>query len=238
MKSVFQSTIYVLLPSIALWWFLNSSWPQRTNRLTSEKVRKIQHYDQSVQSEIDAIWKRIDTQLREHNWDQQVRLNPPATLKEIEELESTLGYRLAAEYKASLLVHNGSERGFCSHDQLYPIKRVLSHWKILIGENGSEAQDEIHPTPQQTANYWHPGWTTVAGWNVYETMINAGTGQVFRWDEYSPTCEAVSWKAWLDNVASRLESGEFRLERSLSGHHDWTDDDYRTPGSEKKKKRW
>ena len=238
MKSVFQSTIYVLLPSVALWWFLNSSWPQQTNRLNSEEVRKLQHYDQSVQSEIDAIWKRIEIQLRDHEWEQHVRLNPPATLQEIKELEGALGYRLAGDYKASLLVHNGSEGDFCSYDQLYSTTRVLKPWKIYVEVHGSFAQNEIHPNPRQTKNFWHPGWTPVAGWNAYETVINAETGQVLHWDEYTATYQAASWKAWLENVASRLESGEFRLEQRMVGQYFWTDDDYRTPGSEKKKKKW
>ena len=217
-----------------MWWFLTTSAPQHVNQLDSKEVRQLQHYDEDVQARIDAIWKRVENHLAKHNWDKDVKLNPPATLEQIEELENELGYCLAAEYKASLLVHNGSEGQFCSLYHLYSTARVLSVWKLYINYRGDGAQQRIDPDPEKVASFnWHPGWIPVASWDVYGVIVNVETGQVCYYDDDDAHHDTTSWARWLENVASRLESGKLRLEPSpTSAVGIWTDSDSATPGSE------
>ncbi len=235
MRSLFKSLVVVLLPSFLLWWFLNSSAPQQVNLLESESVRRLQHYDENVQSEINAIWKRIEVQLQKLNREDSVRLNPPATLAEIEALERLVGYRLAADYKASLLVHNGSSGKFCSSYHLRSVESMVHGWKEGVEFEGDYDDYSIHPNASSGGVFWHPGWVPVAKRNVYLIIVNIENGKVYRWDEgyYPVTYESSSWKAWLETVATRLESGQLVTGQSTSGYIWWKyDRDYRTPGSE------
>lgn len=235
MRSLLKSLFIVLLPGFLLWWFLNSSARQQVNQLESESVRRLQHYDDNVQSEINAIWRRIEIQLQKLNCEDSVHLNPPATLAEIEALESMVGYRLAADYKASLLVHNGSSGWFCSHYCLHSVERVVECWKENVGFEGEVGDYLIYPDASSTGNFWHPGWTAVARRNTYLLIVNVENGQIYQWDEgyYPVTYQSSSWKAWLETVATRLESGHLAIRQRTNGRVSWEfDDDYATPGSE------
>ena len=210
MKSFFLSAAYILLPSMLLWWFMQTSDRQSVNHLNSPEVRQRQQYDEQVQHEIDGIWKRIEVQLVALGVEQQVGLNPPASPQEIEDLEDALGFCIPADYKASLLVHNGSKGEFCSFFVLCDTKHTVtnrSHEIFFDTEVGASPGIRAAP-PKTDPYYWHPGSIPVAWWDVYLVHIDVESGQVFGWNEDTSSYEASSWKAWLERVATRLESGE------------------------------
>lgn len=203
------------------WW--NS--PRARNVLTSPRVAKIQHFDETLLQEIDACWKRLEIAMAGQDVE---RSTTPATLAQVEELENALGYRLPGELKASLLVHNGGIQ-ICS-DELYSVDEILVNWQMYIEVFGAYKQYPIAPNPRDCDPGWHPGWIPVAGWDAYEIVINLETGEVWHYDDPGVSFVAASWRDWLETAASRFEKVE-----PPDGHdsvNDWVNDEFPTAGSE------
>ena len=58
--------------------------------------------------ELDAVWKAINAaRIKAKENGSEYPMNPPATLKMIEQLSQTLGTKIPNQLKDSLLIHNG-----------------------------------------------------------------------------------------------------------------------------------
>lgn len=227
--------VFTYLVISVLCWF-SVRWiggANRFNLLGTAAIEPIYHYDDKVQSEIEAVWKRIETTLAKHDRKYVDQLGPPATDEELALLETELGYRIPGELRASLQVHAGSEE-FLSNFKLYNVSKIEFEWSVHVDISTSVVTEPLCPTPAAFEDFaWHPGWIPVAGWDVYHILINVETGEVCHWDKWNATPQTGSWKRWLEVVAERLESGEYCP--LAPGDSMWEgSDDYWTPGSEEK----
>ena len=186
-----------------------------------------------MQSEVAAIWSRIEIALARHDRKYVEELGPPATDEELATLEETLGYRIPGELRASLKIHAGSAE-FLSIFELYDVREIDSDWSAYVDTTTSVVTEPLTATPEAFESYaWHPGWIPIAGWGVFRILVNVETGEVCHWDKSNAKPQARSWKRWLEVVADRLESGEYHP--FAPGDSMWEGtDDYWTPGSERK----
>jgi cell wall assembly regulator SMI1 len=205
--------------------------PRFRNVLDSPRTQAAWHYDLAVQSDVDQLWRRIEAALNQHDTKFVERLNGPATNAEIAKAEAALGYPLPGDVKASLKVHNGGLRLASTHD-LHDASGIASLHDMYIRSCVQYPSGPLKTDPTEFQSYWHPGWAPVAGWDVVELIVNAESGSVYYWDEHRAQFQARSWKRWLENVARRLESGEFTPLESKWGER-WTNQDkYHSPGAE------
>jgi cell wall assembly regulator SMI1 len=190
---------------------------------------QVGHYDPQLQSEINELWERIEAALKKHGDSYTENFAPPATDEQIAQLESTLGYRLPGDFKASLKVHNGTGK-FLSQHELRDVTKMDSQWYEYVEILSGPVTGPLSSDPAQMGTMeWHPAWLPVGGWDVYEIIVSLETGRVLFWTGYEAQEETKSWKRWLEIVAERLESGAYSPENY------WADeDDYWTPGSERK----
>jgi cell wall assembly regulator SMI1 len=143
---------------------------------------------------------------------------------------------LPGDVRASLKVHNGSGGPFIGLNELWNaewIDRVCT--EMVEIHSGFELQPlDTDSVPSYS---WHPGWIAVGGWDVYQILVHVETGAVYYFDEANAEWQTISWAHWLENVATRLEFGEFVLDESGN----WVDSPpgpvpymrkYYTPGSE------
>lgn len=204
------------------WW--NS--PRSRNLLTSSRVAEIQRFDDDLLREMDACWKRLEIAMAGKD---EGRTTTPATIAQIEKLENDLGYRLPGELKASLLVHNGGVQ-ICN-DELFSTEEIFTHWQVYVGVFSGFTPYPIAPDPRECDPLWHPGWIPVAGWDVYEILINLETGEVWRYEDPGVSFIAPSWSAWLTTAARRFEKE--KPPEGFDSVYEWVDDTFPTAGSEK-----
>ncbi len=226
--------LVVFYLAVALLSWLSIRWlerPRFRNALDTPRVVASRHYDEPLQNEIVAIWQRIERQLEKHDPKFVKWLKPPVSDAEIAATEAELGYPLPGDVKASLKVHNGAVR-LASNHGIHNAGGIESLRDMYIESCNAYPIGVVHPDPEQFHAFWHPGWLPVGGWQVYELVVNTETGGVYYWNEYSARFQAKSWKRWLENVAQRLESGEFKPVATKYGY-DWTNEDkYDSPGAE------
>ena len=241
MRQSYRRRLWLLVPYVVLtaacWWSIRLlEWPRYKNRLESPAVLAMQHYDAQVQAEVDAIWRRIEAGLRKHGVSYVERLGPPGSDEELAELEFKLGYRLPGDLRASLKVHNGSGGAFIGLNELRNAEWIDRVCSEMVDIQAGVQQEPLDPESMPSYS-WHPGWIAVGGWDVYQILVHVETGAVYYFDEANAEWQTISWMQWLENVATRLESGEFVLDESGN----WVDGSpgpvpgmrkYYTPGSE------
>ncbi|MDB4614509.1 SMI1/KNR4 family protein [bacterium] len=210
--------------------------PRHRNRLTSPEVLAIQRVDNSLQDEINGLWKRIETALLQHGDAGDFQLRPPATEAELAELEFQFGCKLPGDLKASLRVHNGAAKPFLSENRLFSADEIVEQQKRHFQSKAGYRPDPLPAEePVGVTSDWRPGWVPVAGWGdsvtLYGLFIDAESSTVYGYGEYYAVDQTSAWKRWLENVARRLESGEFQPGELHSVY--WTNTKkYWSPGSE------
>ncbi len=212
---------------IGCWWSIR--WlerPRHVNRLGLSSVDAIQRDDEIVRKKIESLWVRIERVLAGFDNGYVEQLNPPISEDELAEVENELGYALPAALRASLRIHNGTRREFVSRYRLYDGAGMVSTRDMYISDAVHYVQELLEPEVSDRY-WWHPGWIPVGGWEAYEIFVNLETGAVCWFDESSGVWQASSWMRWLENIATRLESGDLRPKEPRG----WTRQ-FDTPGSE------
>lgn len=192
---------------VVIAWFVNArDKPSPWNGPGSKIARLVQHYDSQTQSEINAIWKRIENCVSEEPKHLK-GLGPPATDDEIAELEYALGFGLPGDFKASLKRHAECP-GFFSIWNLLDLKRIAYNYNA-----NSEHYDQfpvlIATEEMQDGDFWHPSLVPFAGWDADMLCLHLESGKVVSYSVDSGTSfQSASFRQWLLNVADRLESGD------------------------------
>ena len=231
MQSAVKNIVLFGLVGCATWWgwqwFCSSP---HGNLLGTPAVESIQRYDQDLQSEIDALWQRIEVGLEKHS-PKSLKLGPPATDQELERLEFELGYQIPADLKASLRVHLGSGE-FLEGYSFYDVGQILETHHMYLDCASPYTPYPIKPDPADCDPFWHPGWIPIAGWDAFEIVVNLENGKVYAWMDPGLIYAAGSWKSWLTNVAVRLERNVVPAEYDNDVEY-WMDSAFPTPGSDK-----
>ena len=221
---------YTLLAVVI--WFVFTSWQSQkhVNILTSVQVVEIQRYDLSRQSELDILWRRINSATLKHAPEFNRKNAPLANVEGINQLETQLGYQIPGELRALLLSEHISSHSLGSYE-LYTPPQIHGNWEMYLEIAAGYLQSPITPSPDDCDPFWHPGWIPFGGWDAYELIINLETGEVYSYNDPGVRWEADSLTHWLTNVADRLERDA--APKGFESVFEWIDSDFPTPGSSK-----
>ena len=122
--------------------FVNPEKAQASHdKLISQKVKKgyrevgvVAREVADPVSEVKALWSRIDDWFKVNRPRYHVALNPGASQKRIQQLESVLGLSVPAEVKVSLGIHDGQESagpGVIGGLELLCCDRIEREWKMF-----------------------------------------------------------------------------------------------------------
>src|SRR4051794_4987033 len=83
-----------------------------------------------------ALWTRLENWHAKNSVDLPFRPRPPATDKDIAEAETAMNLKFPADFRASLLVHDGEEDyddvrfdWMPGCDRLAPLRQIVAQWK-------------------------------------------------------------------------------------------------------------
>ncbi len=174
---------------------------------------------------IKEIWQAIEQLLAVHSPATFATLAPPATTAEIRALENLLGKELPQSLSESLFIHNGQQDPSKVHDFvdggiLMGTEAIAATWKMLTNlDNGFRTTDpdwDNHNLGAWWSKHWVP-FTEQEGdclcLNLDENSKDLAYGSVL-WHVHDNPHEPnlyPSYKAWLQSVLHRLESGKFKI---------------------------
>ena len=180
------------------------------------------------------LWNRLESYLKKHAPAVLDSLNPPATVREIQEAERELGIRLPSDFTDSLLIHNGQGRdgafvpnefeegGFfrASFGELAPLSQVVSttfSMRAAMEEYWRPWTDDFeYDGPIRRDGNW--------SWIIF---IDAGSGNQHALDLqpaegghvgqvvsilHDPSAFlflAPSFRAWFEALVERYETGRY-----------------------------
>ncbi|GMG21627.1 unnamed protein product [Ambrosiozyma monospora] len=114
---------------------------------------------------IKELWKSLENWYQEYCPDAYKSLGPPITTEELQELETELGVRLPADYKESLLVHNGGGYPLFEFSECYmDHKNVIGEWELMmdvledIGSDDCDGCDFENDFPEIRDVFWSSKW--------------------------------------------------------------------------------
>lgn len=173
-------------------------------------------------TELETVWQRIETWYAANA--PASALRPGASERAVAAAESELGLTFPAEFRASLLRHDGTAEGAWPTGTLLPVEGILSEagiWRGLL-EGGDFGEDADHDA-SEGGGLTQPGWW-VRGW-VPVDADGAGNGAVLDLDpgprgqvgqlldmdhEVGPSGpHHASFVAYLRHVADELDSGAY-----------------------------
>ena len=150
-----------------------------------------------------AVWKRIHTWLDATAPAGYGNLRPGTTAEEIRAAEKALGMKLPAEVKASYRIHDGQEMepGLIGGEGwvLSPLQEVVKNWQAI--------QDNGKQTPRVPIAWIGTGDYVFL--NLDPSADDSGRLMIQRRDSDNPDHLALSFRAWLEDFADKLEEGEF-----------------------------
>lgn len=112
-------------------------------------------------------WPQLNASLRAHRPAVLADLNPPASTKTLQHLQSTLGASLPEVFLGALRGHDG-QRGnsepLLDSFQWLSCGRMLDAWRFWVQQSASAGFNEgAEPGTGVQAYWWHPGWIPFAG---------------------------------------------------------------------------
>jgi cell wall assembly regulator SMI1 len=176
--------------------------------------------DEETRQHVASLWNRIHAHLAVNDSYVRAHLGPPATEAQIRALEEAIGYRLPADYRASLAIHDGQKEGFVGAMDglsLNSLEETLQDWRVMEELLRAGAFDEPCESPEEglQAGWWNRGWLPIVSDNGNSINIDLApaadgvVGQVFFFDheQGAGPVRANSFAAWLEQVAEELETG-------------------------------
>lgn len=174
---------------------------------------------------MQTIWDRIEQWLRNNAPTVLAGLNPPATRDEIIQTEAILGISFPQDVVDTFLIHNGQASQtpwLLDGWEFMSLERIVAEWKIwkdLLDGGDFEGSSSIS-TGYTVTDWWNDRWIplTYDGAGNHHCLDLApgdlGTsGQIIvMWhDDYPRKVIAVSYRAWLSDLADAFEAGEYHL---------------------------
>lgn len=109
------------------------------------------------------LWKRVEQYLQDYQPDVLRTLAPPATAKNILDLEKELGVILPKDFTEFLKIHNGQQNDGVAclvGLEFLSTGRILAEWKVWKELRDSGDFDDLIAQPQNgiKALWWNPLW--------------------------------------------------------------------------------
>jgi cell wall assembly regulator SMI1 len=175
--------------------------------------------------DVAETWTRIEQVLQKHVPDTARTLARPATDDDIAELQAAIGLILPTDFCQSLKVHNGQEdstrcHSFIIEGLLASTSQISETWRMLT-EVDDRFRQELADWVQ--GDWWSRHWVpfTIGDGdclciNLDPNVRPGGTlGEIVCHVHDNPHEDgiAVSYGAWLQLLADRLENGEFTIDQ-------------------------
>jgi cell wall assembly regulator SMI1 len=180
----------------------------------------------SVNNDIEAIWKQIEAWYAANAPQQLAQLRPPSTDQEIASLETLIGLPIPADYRASLMRHDGG--GFMYGSSYLNVGWVKQVWQRMNtwSEDGRFA--EFEPADSSGMKFqpvwWSAKWLPVAEHRARTiTCLDLApgpegmVGQVLQSEPQDDGPRATRWNSFsefLDQYRSDLQSGKYYVDET------------------------
>lgn len=184
---------------------------------------------------MEQLWERIKAVLQKIAPELLGQLNPGITEKEIKALEASIGTTLPGEVIAFYKVHNGQSgesAGLINGEELLSLERIYDEWfvwkDLLDGRTFEDERGPYTSNPQSGIknDWWNPMWIPLtyngSGDHIcidLDPAEGGNQGQMIRmWhDDPERSLEAGSFKAWIENYVTLLESGQMVYDEDYFG---------------------
>jgi cell wall assembly regulator SMI1 len=173
---------------------------------------------------IDQSWTLIEKTLKSKFPSVEATLNSGASLEKLDELEALIGQPLPADFRASLLRHDGQfdptrQLDLINFNRLLTVDEMIQEWR-LFQELFIDFDEIEWLTPIKIKNLvWSPGWIKFteadgSGFVVdLDPAASGVSGQVFYRQNSENETEtwADSYSEFLSRLATLLDRGEYEL---------------------------
>jgi cell wall assembly regulator SMI1 len=191
--------------------------------------------------EVAKAWSRVERWLAANAPAQLPRLPSGVGEADLVAAEASMGLRLPAPLRESLVIHDGSGGGMYIYDRRrvaplgnpMALREIVAQHRMRVRLFGDGSNDDAaEPPPGVRACWWHPSWVPALGHAVGDatcidlTPAPDGTlGQVFGWahDSGPGVVYAADYTAVFAGFAADLEAGRYAAKVSARGepYLDW-----------------
>ena len=168
------------------------------------------------------IWNRIESWLAANAPNVLEGLNEGASETEIQKAETRLGIAFPSDVRASYALHDGQAKdapGLTDGGEFLTLARMCEEWDVWKGLLDGGDFDGINSEPEGPIrnDWWNPAWIPLtydgSGNHLCLDMAPAeggDSGQIITmWhDDGSRQIVASGFRAWLEELAENLETGE------------------------------
>ena len=180
---------------------------------------RVSFQNEKTLTDIATIWNAIERELGVHAPAVLPTLNGPATDRDIERLESTIGYSIPHDVRESLKLHNGQDDPsrlhlLCEAGTLLSVDRILEVWE-MITEIDRVLSDQI--PDRAGVEWWNPAYLPISDFEGDYLCVNLlahDFGEVL-WhvhDNGIEHCVFASYTDWLQFVASVFTEKRFAVD--------------------------
>jgi cell wall assembly regulator SMI1 len=185
---------------------------------------------------MEAIWRRLESWLRENAPEVFVTLQPGATVEELQQAEDELQVVLPRPVREFYRIHNGQATdryGFTTTKFLYGwqvpnLKRVVHQWKGWkeVLERGAFQGVSTVPDKGVRNDWWNVKWIPItqnsSGDHLCLDLAPARggvVGQVISVGHDAPerTIVGTSFQEWVERFATGLEKGVYVYSKGYGG---------------------
>lgn len=174
------------------------------------------------QNTIATIWDTIERELAKHAPAVLQTLNGPATDRDIERLESTIGHSIPMDVRASLQIHNGQDdpsrlQLLSEAGTLLSVDRMIEEWEMITQINLESQRLNDSGLDDSAIEWWNPGYLPISDFEGDHLCINLLAdefGEVL-WHVHDSDIEHYvfpSYTSWLQSVASVFTEGRFSVD--------------------------
>jgi cell wall assembly regulator SMI1 len=150
---------------------------------------------------------RLDKWLVKHRPRYHKALLPPATKKQLDQAQATLGLTLPTDLRALLTWHNGQEGAF--------VGCFVERWKLLSLQTILDARKELDEAAgTNQVQGWRAEWVPFLGddegnYVIVDTTTMANAVREFWVDRDTHPVVAPSLGAWITEFVTAVEHGEY-----------------------------
>ncbi len=184
---------------------------------------------------MEEIWARIDAWLKVNAPVVFHSLQPGASDSQIQAVEHALSVQFPEDVRAFYCIHNGQSTVDYGAHGLIPLgreflclERIQEEWQINEEVLGMQTYNESRNNTERgiRTDFWNRRWIplTSDGGGDHECLDldpdeGGAFGQVISWmhDDDTKKILAPSFRSWLEDYATKLESGEYVFSKEYDG---------------------
>ena len=172
---------------------------------------------------MDELWNQFTKWLEANYAEELKELNPPASDKEIAELEKLIESKLPQDFIDLLKVHNGQKSytgGLFDGSEFLSTQRIADEWNIWkqLLDSGEFDGSTSEPEEGIKDDWWNSKWIPFtydgAGNHLcidLDPDVKGNVGQIITmWhDDLPRELEAVGFKVWFESYVSGVIAGDY-----------------------------